>query len=169
MPRPMQQGAVECVEFVSEEPGETTAFLSEVFGWKFTQREGYGEAQTQGGVSGAVSETEDGERPHAIVYLTVRSLDNVTKRAEERGARVLVPRRDVEGGWWAMLRIPGGVNVGLFESGESFTKPQRKTRRATRRVARRTTRTVATPATSWRNVQGPRARTKRTRPARKVR
>lgn len=75
----------------------------------------------QGGVGGCIVQRE-GHKPStagALVYLNAEGkLDASLKRAEKLGARVLVPRTEIPGGfgYYAWLQDSEGNHVGLHSS-----------------------------------------------------
>ena len=52
-------------------------------------------------------------------YIAVESVDEYSKKIEELGGRIVVPKMEVPGvGWWAMALDPDGNHFALMEEME---------------------------------------------------
>jgi uncharacterized protein len=106
------EGAVSFVEFYSKDPPVTKEFLEKVFGWKMTKT-------VAGGVDIWIFEAGNGSEGHlmapmglspgTVAFVRVKSVDAVSKKVEENGGKILVPKFEVPGmGWFTYFRAPGG-------------------------------------------------------------
>ena len=110
------------VEYASKDPAATRQFLENVLGFHFDVMEamgGYGmrnDKVKQGSGTG-VRSLEKGEFPTTIAYLTVPDLEAALKAAQKEGARVILPKTEIpQMGWHAVVRAPGELQIGLFQS-----------------------------------------------------
>jgi predicted enzyme related to lactoylglutathione lyase len=114
------------VEFSSHNPGKSTEFYSDLFGWKhlampefdyYSWDNGNG---TGGGYNKITEEPVPGgfvvKQGDVIAYVATDSVDASLARAEELGARIVTPKTEVPGqGWYGHFVDPDGNRVGLWE------------------------------------------------------
>ena len=103
-------------------------FYRKLFGWKIIRMPGpteYCGIQTvpvneQGvpllnGVNGGMMKRQNPEHK-PVNYINVESLDEYSKRIEELGGRIVVPKMEVPGvGWWALAIDPDGNQFAIME------------------------------------------------------
>jgi predicted enzyme related to lactoylglutathione lyase len=99
-------------------------FYPAVFGWgvHVNEMEGMGpyiewqvNGRTVGGGQGMDMEPE-GIPSYWLVYFTVANADDIVKRAQELGGKVLAPAMDIPQGRIAILTDPQGATFGLFQN-----------------------------------------------------
>lgn len=100
-------------------------FCRDVFGWEIGETNGAitnldtGARQVDPNdifVSGSIRKLAEGANAFASLYVRVADLDGAIERAVARGAELVVPRRDPEGGASvAVIRGPGGVAFGIVQ------------------------------------------------------
>lgn len=56
-------------------------------------------------------------QPHAIVYFTVKDYDQMSKRFQEQGAKVLLDGMFMKDMKFGFFVIPGGIDVGIVQYG----------------------------------------------------
>ncbi|MEZ4554113.1 MAG: VOC family protein [Dehalococcoidia bacterium] len=105
--------------------GEMAAFCRDVFGWDIGATNGPVTALDTGAgqvvpndifVSGSIRQLAEGASSFVSLYVRVSDLDGAVERAMARGAQLVVPRRDPEGGASvAVVRGPGGVAFGIVQ------------------------------------------------------
>jgi predicted enzyme related to lactoylglutathione lyase len=103
-------------------------FYRKLFGWKIIRMPGpteYWGIQTvpvneQGvplltGVNGGMMKRQNPEHK-PVNYINVESVDEYSKRIEELGGRIVVPKMEVPGvGWWALAMDPDGNQFAIME------------------------------------------------------
>jgi predicted enzyme related to lactoylglutathione lyase len=103
-------------------------FYRKLFGWKIIRMPGpteYWGIQTvpvneQGvplltGVNGGIMKRQNPEHK-PVNYINVESVDEYSKRIEELGGRIVVPKMEVPGvGWWALAMDPDGNQFAIME------------------------------------------------------
>ncbi len=107
-------------------------FYTELFGWKLEKYPGpteYYLVQTvpvdenmtpiRAGVNGGLYRKQDAAEPDIakpINYISVESVDEYSKKVEQLGGKILVPKMEISGiGWWALAVDPDGNSFGLLE------------------------------------------------------
>jgi predicted enzyme related to lactoylglutathione lyase/quinol monooxygenase YgiN len=111
-------GGPQHLELSSAEPGATTAFLAEVFGWRFTEyMPGYHGFWAPGSLFGGVRLVVPGEAPRALPYLVVDDIDARVDAVQAAGAAITVPLAEVPGaGRRFAFRAPGGLELAVWGS-----------------------------------------------------
>lgn len=104
---------------------EMTEFCRDVFGWEIGATAGAITNMDTGArqvdpndifVSGSIRQLAEGATSFVSLYVRVSDLDAAIERAVARGAQLVVPRRDPEGGASvAVIRGPGGVAFGIIQ------------------------------------------------------
>jgi predicted enzyme related to lactoylglutathione lyase len=103
-------------------------FYRKLFGWKITRMLGpteYWGIQTvpvdeqgvplRNGVNGGMMKRQNPERK-PVNYINVESVDEYSKRIEELGGRIVVPKMEVPGvGWWALALDPDGNQFAIMQ------------------------------------------------------
>ena len=113
-------------EFMTDNPKGTADFIGKMFGWKIKKMnspnmEYYlwnypGEENSPGGGIGGLSPQSATKTPHVAVTVDVENIAEAIKKAKSFGAKELVAETAIGGdmGYFAILSIPGGVNLGLW-------------------------------------------------------
>ena len=109
-------------EIIAKDQAATSAFYSQVFGWRYETGTGgfsyvhfpAGSPPLLGGIGQAQPGTPGFEPGHNF-YLLVDSLEETLERATEAGAAALMPPTAVDGYRFAMFTDPEGNPIGLIE------------------------------------------------------
>lgn len=109
-------------EISAENVEKMRKFYSGLFGWKIERVEGPTEyylietAPEGKGVGGAMAKKEDpSQRP--MNYILVESVDEYSRKVEELGGKIIVPKQTVPGtGHFAVALDPEGNTFGLWEA-----------------------------------------------------
>lgn len=103
-------------------------FYSKLFGWRIFKTPDpieYWGIQTipvdekgmllRNGVNGGLMKRQDSEHK-PVNYIAVESVDEYSKKIEELGGRIFVPKMEVFGvGWWASAFKPDGNQFAIME------------------------------------------------------
>ena len=117
----MAHGQITHIEFPADDTERARRFYSELFGWRFTEMDGFagyflyntGSAEALGGAIGERGKST-GERTR--LYIETDSIDGVLARLEELGGGVVEAKSEVPGqGWYAVISDSEGNELGLFE------------------------------------------------------
>ena len=114
----MPHGKICYLEIPANIPEDSSAFYSDIFGWKVRERgDGNLAFDDPAGVSGtwvAAKDRTPGEQMRA--YIMVDDIDATIARIERAGGRMTTPKRDVPGGgFFAIFLDPVGVEFGLYQ------------------------------------------------------
>lgn len=117
MPRPVH------FDIAADDPGRAMKFYKSVFGWKFEKWDGpmdYWMAMTGGdsepGINGGISKRGDTGMPN-MNTIGVNSVDQFSKKVQEGGGRVMMPKTPIPGiGWFATCQDTEGNVFGIMES-----------------------------------------------------
>jgi predicted enzyme related to lactoylglutathione lyase len=108
-------------------------FYQDLFGWKLETYPGptvYYMIQTvpvdektmmpiRPGVNGGLYSRKDAQKPQEAKqtnYISVESVNEYSKKIEELGGTIKIPKMEIPGiGWWALAIDPEGNNFGLLE------------------------------------------------------
>ena len=115
-------------EIPADNVEKLSKFYSKLFGWKMIRMPGpveYWGIQTvptdedgmllRNGVNGGMMKRQNSEHK-PVNYIAVESVDEYSKKIEELGGKVVVPRMEVPGvGWWAMALDPDGNQFAIIE------------------------------------------------------
>ena len=108
------------VDIPAEDPGTASRFYADLFGWQVQPLPSmsYVRFESPNGVTGGFVEpggTVDHRLGEMLVYVASDDVDADLRRAEQLGARTLVPRTEIpRTGWFAVLEDPAGNRLGLF-------------------------------------------------------
>ena len=103
-------------------------FYEDVFGWKIEKvpKMDYWTVHTEktnpkskmpekrGMINGGIMKRRSEKGP--IIVLQVKNVKNHLRKAEQRGARVVMPVMDVGMGWYARVTDPDGNMIGLWQN-----------------------------------------------------
>ena len=113
-------------ELWSPDPDKASAFYSHVFDWNvnFNNELTYWVIDTQGGkdgINGGMFKPQDGPLPAKLsLYIQVDDVAAYLKKAEEHGAKTIVPPMEIPGvGTSAIFLDPEERAIGLFKPLES--------------------------------------------------
>ena len=116
-------------EIPAEDIDKLRRFYSKLFGWKIEAMPGftdYWNIETvpiddkgmlmRPGVNGGMMKKQNPE--HKLVYyIAVESVDVYSRKIEELGGKITVPKQEVPGvGWWAFALDPEGNLFGIFQN-----------------------------------------------------
>jgi len=111
-------------EIYTDKPEEVQPFYEKVFGWTFTKFEGgpieywlatTGE-DTEPGINGGITRPRPGQSSGTINTVAVPSLEDTTKKIEQGGGKICVPRMAIpKVGWLAYAEDPAGNVLGIIE------------------------------------------------------
>jgi uncharacterized protein len=90
------------------------AFYAELCGWRSQEIASYRALDTGSKVSGGLVECGV-PRPLWLPYVEVPSIAAATERAEELGARVLLPPREGPAGWRGVVSAPAGGEIAFWQ------------------------------------------------------
>ena len=107
---------------------ELRRFYSGLFGWKIEKWQGPGmeywmvetvPVDAEGmpirpGINGGMAKKEGDERP--LNYISVESVDEYSKKIEQLGGKITVPKQEIPGiGWFAVAVDPEGNPFGIMQ------------------------------------------------------
>jgi predicted enzyme related to lactoylglutathione lyase len=116
-------------EIPAEDIEKLRRFYSKLFGWRIEAMPGftdYWNIETvpiddkgmliRPGVNGGMMKKQNPD--HKLVYyIAVESVDAYSKKIEELGGKITVPKQEVPGvGWWAFALDPEGNLFGIFQN-----------------------------------------------------
>lgn len=115
----MQQGAFSWNELMTTDVAAAKTFYSGLFGWETEDMEMPDMAYTvikagEKGVGGIMMMPEDAKNvpPMWGSYVTVKDVDATARKAEQLGAKLLVPPRDIpEVGRFCVIQDPQGAVI----------------------------------------------------------
>ena len=107
-------------------------FYGDLFGWKMEKFPGptvYYTLETvpvdenmmpvRAGVNGGLYQRKDAQMPQMAKptnYISVESVEEYTKKIENLGGTIKIPKMEIPGlGWWALALDPEGNHFGLLE------------------------------------------------------
>lgn len=102
-------------EIGCREQARTSAFFSDLFGWKM---QAAGPATMIGtgagtGIRGHI--TSLGHEPHQYTYVQVNDVQAYLDKAEKFGGKTMVPPVEIPTGTFAWFSDPGGNTIGLWK------------------------------------------------------
>lgn len=114
--------AVTWFQIGTNDPAAAEDFYGSVFGWTFRSDPddgGYRLAITpEGGIGGGIATTDGPEQNHAVFYVQVADVDATLAAAQDKGARVVVPRQATPDGLvFAHLVDPAGNHFAVYTPG----------------------------------------------------
>ena len=102
-------------------------FYSELFGWRFERAPGINEywliqtapldeeSNQAKPVNGGITRAETSERG-LLLYFSVGSVDESSKKIEELGGKILIPKQEVQDmGWFAKVEDPEGNRFAIWQ------------------------------------------------------
>jgi predicted enzyme related to lactoylglutathione lyase len=115
-------------EIPADDIEKLSNFYRKLFNWKIIKMPGPAEyygiqtvpVDEQGmpfrnGVNGGLMKRQNPEHK-PVNYINVESVDEYSKRIEELGGRIVVPKMEVPGvGWWALAMDPDGNQFAIME------------------------------------------------------
>lgn len=104
-------------QIVADDPAGLAGFYSKLFGWKIDADNalGYRRLET-GSIDGGVWPTHEPGKATLQLFVEVPDIDARIARAQQLGARVLVPRTVLpDGDTMAILLDPAGLSVAMLE------------------------------------------------------
>ena len=106
-------------EFMSSNPEKFKTFYGAIFGWEFDDESMPGYTLINAGTepTGAIA-AKPPDSPGACVniYFQVESIDSVLNQAQQKGAKILVPKTKIPNvGHIAIFADPEGIPVGILE------------------------------------------------------
>jgi predicted enzyme related to lactoylglutathione lyase len=108
-------------EVLGNDGARLQQFYGELFGWKIDAANPmkYGMVTTGGseGIPGGVGTVFPGTRAWVTFYVAAPDLDAKLEEARRLGARVLMPRKQLDGTTIALIEDPEGHVIGLVEQG----------------------------------------------------
>jgi predicted enzyme related to lactoylglutathione lyase len=115
-------------EIYTDDPEAVQPFYGDVFGWKFKKFEGgpieYWLVTTgddkESGINGGLARPREGQSPGTLNTVTVSSLDETTRKIEEHGGKICVPKIAIpKMGWLAYAEDSAGNVFGIMEPDEN--------------------------------------------------
>src|SRR4051794_33936560 len=117
-----EPGTFSWVDLATSDAEAAKAFYGEVLGWEYDDREvgegmQYSLAERDGKVVGALFKSD--QPPHWNSYISVESVEDSAKKADEAGGKVLQDPLDVgDAGRMAAIQDPSGAAVMIWEGKE---------------------------------------------------
>lgn len=118
-----EDGVFAWVDLATSDQDAAKTFYGALFGWDYDDRDGsggsvYALATLEGQVAAGIAVAQDGP-PRWNSYISVRSVDGATERAQDQGADVVVEPTDVgPAGRMAVLQDPTGAAVCVWDGNE---------------------------------------------------
>jgi predicted enzyme related to lactoylglutathione lyase len=104
-------------QVLSADPDASTAFFSQLFGWRVSRDNplGYREVRAgEGGIHGGVWPAPPGVPPFVQLFVRVGSIDETIHKATALGAKLIVPKSVLPGGdEMAVLLDPQGLPIAI--------------------------------------------------------
>ena len=99
---------------------EMKTFYASLFDWKLTESPDndppYTHIDTGEGAGGGIMPGEQNNPSQWMPYVQVGDLDQYTKKAEELGAKVIMPSTKIKaGGSFSVVQDPSGAYIGLYQ------------------------------------------------------
>jgi len=108
------------VEIASTDVEGSMAFLGGLFGWSFEEMgPNYRLFRPGEGPGGGIMKVEAPAGPGGVsMYIHVAKIEETLERVPGLGGAVVRPRTAIDGGhgWYAILRDPGGSEIGVWEA-----------------------------------------------------
>jgi predicted enzyme related to lactoylglutathione lyase len=91
-----------------------SAFYGDLLRWRTQLVASYLALDLAGGVGGGIVQCAT-RRPVWLPYVEVERVDEVTERAGELGASVLLPPREGPAGWRSVVASPDGAEIAFWQ------------------------------------------------------
>ena len=125
-------------ELITNNPKATADFVGKMFGWQIKKWDNpkmeyytwqYPGEQMGGGGIGHAGEMASKQGPHIDIYVDVDNIADAINKAKSLGATQLVPETEIGGdmGYFAVIQIPGGCNLGLWAKQPSMKTEKQPT------------------------------------------
>jgi uncharacterized protein len=112
-------GALRWNELVTTDVERAKSFFGELLGWQYeTDDTGYTTIRNAAGANGGMRQQTEQERgipPNWLPFFTVHGADDAARRAEQLGARRLLPTTEIRTGRLAVIADPQGAAFAVFE------------------------------------------------------
>jgi predicted enzyme related to lactoylglutathione lyase len=98
-------------EIPARNVAKSSAFYAKLFGWKMTPSgKDYVMFQSRGGLGGGIYRMKEKPGKGVLVYIKVKDIPAMLRKAVKLGAKVVKPKTEIGGGWgfWAAFQDPGG-------------------------------------------------------------
>jgi predicted enzyme related to lactoylglutathione lyase len=116
----MAHGEYNHVEIPADDPGRAQRFYEGVFGWGFTEMEGFPDyflyRSGPGDMGGAIGKRGESAGTVLRAYVSVDAIDASLAKVNEHGGTTTLGRTEVPGqGWYAVIHDSEGNEIGLWE------------------------------------------------------
>lgn len=106
-------------DIVSGDTGRTKSFYQTVFNWQFDDQSMPGYSLVNAGAEptgGVMQKPETSPGPCLNVYFQVKDIDTTLAKANENGAKTIVPKTPIPGvGNFAIFADPDGIAIGIMQ------------------------------------------------------
>jgi predicted enzyme related to lactoylglutathione lyase len=124
-------------EIISDNAKATADFVAKMFGWKVEKWSdpkmeyymwSYPDEKMGGGGIGSTSGMGKKQMPHIDIYVDVENISHAIEKAKALGATQLIGETAIGGdmGYFAVIQIPGGCNLGLWSKVPSIQPEKQK-------------------------------------------
>jgi len=120
----MAHGQIRHIELPADDTARACSFYAELFGWEFTEMDGYPgyflfRFEEVGASGGAIGERGKTTGERLRIFIDTDSIDDVLGRVEQLGGSIVEPKTEVTGqGWSAVIIDSEGNEVALFEGSD---------------------------------------------------
>ncbi len=126
------------VEFHSNAPEKTKAFLKDVFDWKFQEfpEMNYSMFEAPSAPGGGLQKAEN--MPAGVLdYILAKDIEGTIKKIQSSGGAIVTPKMEIPGfGFFAVFQDPTGITLALYEPKSAPRQAPASRRKATKRSAR---------------------------------
>jgi hypothetical protein len=117
----MAHGEYNHIEIPYDDEERAKRFYSGVFGWQFSQMEGFEGYDLYragpGELGGGLGKRGESAGTETRNYILVDSLDEAVKKVTELGGTITEPKAEIPGmGWFAIGKDSEGNNIALYEA-----------------------------------------------------
>ncbi len=127
------------VEFHSNAPEKTKAFLKDVFDWKFQDMPemNYSMFEAPSAPGGGLQKAEN--MPAGVLdYILAEDIDGTLKKIQSSGGAIVMPKAEIPGfGWFAVFQDPTGITLALYEATPRPRAARAQSRRSAKKSAAR--------------------------------
>ena len=108
------------IEIPADNVEGTKEFYSKMFGWEYEQGKEEGEGESywfikNAGIKGAITaKREHNQTP--TFYIMVESIDDFIYKSQQRGAKIIVNKKEISEGFYATLQDQQKNTFGLWQS-----------------------------------------------------